>query len=207
MAILCTDAGHGGPDSGAVWGSVMEKDINLIYTMALNEKLKERGHRIYTTRKSDSNVPPLRTRCELINKHYTLNSPRFDMIISIHCNVAVTYDTETGQYRALKSRRGLYAIYSAESDPSTKLARSIADTCKEADIVLSHDGRISTIELGRTLAWIHRTLPPATLVELGYMTNDQDLALLREENYQKKLVETVVDGIENFLNGGNDEKF
>ena len=206
MAILCTDAGHGGPDSGAVWGSVMEKDINLIYTMALNERLKGHGHKVYTTRKSDSNVPPLRTRCELINKHHTLNSPRFDTIISIHCNVAVTYDTERGQYRALKSRRGLYAIYSAESDQGTKLAKSIADTCRNSDIQLSHGGFVSTIELGRTLAWIHRTLPPSVLVELGYMTNDQDLALLREENYQKKLIDAIVNGIENFLDGGNDEK-
>ncbi len=199
MAILCTDAGHGGPDSGAIWGNVMEKDINLIYTLALNKELKKRGHKVYTTRKSDSNVAPLRTRCELINKHHVLNSPRFDLIISIHCNVAVSYDTETGQYRPLKSRRGLYAIYSAESDLSTKLAKSIADTCKNADIQLSHGGLVSTIELGRTLAWIHRTLPPAVLVELGYMTNDQDLELLEESKYQKKLIETLTNGIENFL--------
>ena len=200
MAILCTDAGHGGPDSGAVWGNVLEKDINLIYTLALNEEMKKRGHRVYTTRKSDSNVPPLRTRCELINKHHVMNSPEFDAIISIHCNVAVAYNGQTGGYSALKSQRGLYAIYSAESHSSTKLAESIADTCRNAGIQLSHGGMVSTIELGRTLAWIHRTLPPAVLVELGYMTNDQELALLREEEYQEKLIGTIIEGIENFLN-------
>ena len=197
--MLCTDAGHGGSDTGAFWDDVREKDLNLVYTLALNEELKRRGHTIYTTRKSDINVPPLRTRCLLINEHHRRNSPAFDAIISIHCNVAVRKDNQTGEYSALPSHKGFIAIYSQESNQSTLLSKSIAEQYRLDDIVLKHSGMLSTIELGRTLAWIHRTIPPATLLELGFMTNPDELVLLQEEMYRAKIIQTIANGIENFI--------
>jgi len=144
MSIICTDAGHGGNKPGAVWGEVMEKDLNLLYTTALNEELKRRGHSVLTTRRSDSNVPPLKIRCQLINKHHREKSPEFDAIISIHCNVAVARDRQSGGYNPVPSRRGFYAIYSQESADSTAFAKSIAKECKKNGIALSHGGIIST---------------------------------------------------------------
>ncbi len=199
MSVLCTDAGHGGPDSGAVWRGVREKDLNLAFTLLLNRELKQRGHQIYTTRKSDRHVPPLGIRCRLINAHHRRQAPAFDAIVSIHCNVAVTRDPDTGEYQPLPSRRGLYVIYSRESALSTQLAGKIAEQCASREIALSHRGLLSTLELGRTLAWIHKTIPTAVLIELGFMTNPDELQLLQSNDYRMQLVAAIADGIDEYL--------
>ncbi len=201
MATFCTDPGHGGRDSGAAWEGVLEKDLNLIYTGQLNAMLKQRGHRVFTTRISDEHVPDLLTRCKLINMHHSQNAPRFDAIISIHCNVAAYKDSQTGRYVAKSGVRGFYAIYSRESIKSRDLAQSIANEVMQQGMTVNHGGKISTVELGRSLAWIHKTLPPAVLLELGFMTNPEELERLQDPGYQKKMVEAIVNGLENYLMG------
>lgn len=199
MATFCTDAGHGGSDSGASWQNVLEKDLNLQYTLALNSELKARGHRVLTTRRDDITVPPLGTRCRLINSHHNQKAPQFKAIISLHCNVAAVLDSDTGMYRPISTRKGLYCIYSEASARGKGLARSLAAACEKAGITLSHGGMISTVQLGRALAWIHKTTPPAVLLELGFMTNPDELALLQDEAYRGKMVATIADGIEAYI--------
>ncbi len=197
MATFCTDAGHGGRDSGASWHDTMEKDLNLIYTASLNRALKKRGHTVYTTRDRDTNVPSLSTRCRLVNAHQKQKAPEFDAIISLHCNVAAY--KENGIYKAKTDRRGFYAIYSQESQKSIKLAENIAKQCDAASIKMNHGGMLSTAQLGRSLAWIHKTTPTAVLLELGFMTNPEELALLQTADYQVKMTEALALGIENYL--------
>ncbi|NOX87747.1 MAG: N-acetylmuramoyl-L-alanine amidase [Calditrichaeota bacterium] len=198
MAIFCTDAGHGGTDSGAVWNGVLEKDINLRVVLRLNKFLKDRGHKVWTTRRSDERVPPLKTRCRLINAHHSQKRPRFDAIISIHCNVAAKLDEAGGKYIPVPECRGLYAIYGAESQSGTNLANTIAESCAKKGIVLAHHGILSTLQLGRSLAWIHQTLPTAVLVELGFLTNPDELQLLQTPEYRQTLVEAIAEGLERF---------
>ncbi len=198
MAIFCTDAGHGKPDTGAVWNGVMEKDLNLQVVKKLNRFLKNHGHQVWTTRASDEHVPPLKTRCRLINRHHRLKRPEFDAIISIHCNVAARWDEIRNKYLPLPNHKGLYAIYSAESSSGTEFAKQIAGNAARAGITLAHHGMISTVELGRSLAWIHQTRPTSVLVELGFLTNPDDFEHLQQDDYQQKLVHAIAAGLEAF---------
>ena len=199
MAVFCTDAGHGGPDSGAVWNGVREKDINLQVTLQLNQLLKQNGHRVFTTRKNDQQVPPLKTRCQLINNHHRKKAPAFDAIISIHCNVAAYLDQSTNTYVPIPQRKGLYVIYSQASQMGHALASSIARQAEKAGIQLAHGGLLSTIELGRSLCWIHQTLPPAVLVETGFLTNPEEIKLLQQSDYQQTLIRVITEGSEKAL--------
>jgi N-acetylmuramoyl-L-alanine amidase len=199
MAVFCTDAGHGGSDSGAVWKDIREKDLNLQVTLKLNRLLKERGHTVWTTRRSDEHVPPLSIRCRLINRHYQLNRPAFDAIVSLHCNVAAKWDEAMGTYQPLPRYRGLYAIYSEESVNGKRLARLVAEHASRHDIPLAHHGTLSTVELGRSLAWIHQTRPVSVLVEMGFMTNPEELARLQDEAYQQILAQSIADALEAFV--------
>ncbi len=199
MAIFCTDAGHGKPDTGAVWQGVMEKDINWQVVRRLNAYLKERGHEVWTTRHDDLSVPPLKTRCRLINRHHQLKRPIFDAIISVHCNVAARWEARYGSYQPLPNHKGFYAIYSEESPTGSTLAQSIAEAVSQKGISLAHHGLLSTVQLGRSLAWIHQTLPPAVLVELGFLTNPEDFENLQKPEYQQILVEALTTGLEAFV--------
>lgn len=199
MATFCTDAGHGGSDNGSVWKNMAEKDLNLKYALALNAVLKQRGHRVLTTRKSEKAAPNLATRCQLVNLHHSQKSPRFDAIISIHCGVAAYKNPQTRQYVANHATRGFYAIYNRESIKSRDLASSIANAAIKAGITVKNGGKLSTLELGRSLAWIHKTLPPAVLVELGFLTNDEEMQLLNDSDHQDKIITAIADGIENYV--------
>ncbi len=199
MGVFCTDAGHGGNDTGAVWGGVAEKDINLQAVLKLNRLLKERGHRVFTTRKDDLRVPPLKTRCRLINAHHQQSNPHFDAIVSLNCNVAAYFDSSLNKYLPVPERRGLYAIYSRESEQGSRLANLIAEQCAKVGIPLSHNGILSTVELGRSLAWIHQTLPVAVLVEMGFLTNEEERNLLQQEDYQLIIVNAISDALQAFV--------
>ncbi len=199
MAVFCTDAGHGGTDSGAVWQSIQEKDLNLQITLKLNRLLKERGHTVWTTRRSDEHVPPLSIRCRLVNRHYQLKRPAFDAIVSLHCNVAAKWDETTRTYQPFPKYRGLYAIYSEESVRGRELAQLVAEHASRHDIPLAHHGMLSTVELGRSLAWIHQTRPVSVLVEMGFMTNPDELDRLQEDAYQQLLAQSIADALEAFV--------
>ncbi|GEM_PF-6277839 len=197
MAAICIDAGHGGADPGAVWQNIREKDLNLVYALALDTELKKHGYKILMTRKNDTNVPPLLTRCRLINAHHQQKAPYFDAIISLHCNVAVEPNTLIANPR----QKGLYVIYSAESERSIRLAETIAEQCGKDGFELNHQGLLSTVELGRSLAWIHKTLPTSVLVEMGFMTHPEELLHLQSDQYRSALVQSLAKGLSRFVAG------
>lgn len=74
--VIVIDAGHGGKDSGAVYGDIKEKDI----TLAIAKKLaKALGDNVILTRDGDYYVS-LRERCDIANRADA------SLFISIHVN-------------------------------------------------------------------------------------------------------------------------
>ena len=67
-------SGHGGNDSGAVYGKMIERDMNLICSTALYEELKLRGYKVdYEWNNGD------------VNYEYSI-SHNYDLVISVHFN-------------------------------------------------------------------------------------------------------------------------
>lgn len=79
--VVVIDAGHGGRNPGAVWGELLEKDINLAVALMAGEKLGRLmpQAKIIYTRTTDVDVP-LKDRTEIANH------ANADLFISIHCN-------------------------------------------------------------------------------------------------------------------------
>jgi N-acetylmuramoyl-L-alanine amidase len=76
---IVIDPGHGGKDPGALGSYSKEKDINLILSLKLKDKLIASGIDIVCTREDDRYID-LQPRCDIANKN------RADYFISIHCN-------------------------------------------------------------------------------------------------------------------------
>ena len=67
-------SGHGGKDSGAVYGNLIERDMNLICSKALYEELKLHGYHVdYEWNNGD------------VNYEYSI-SHNYDLVISVHFN-------------------------------------------------------------------------------------------------------------------------
>ena len=79
MATIVLDAGHGGSDSGAVYGSRVEKDDNLALTLAVGDILERNGVNVIYTRTNDIYESPAQKADEA-------NAANADYFVSIHRN-------------------------------------------------------------------------------------------------------------------------
>jgi len=170
------DAGHGGKDPGA--SSVLgfyEKGINLSVALEVARLLEQRGLRVKMTRTDDYFV-------ELEDRAAVANDLDADLFVSIHADSFPE-----------SSRRG-YTIYIARSASSSSrqaanaIARSMSGTGLNSFGVQTAGYHVLTDTRG-----------PAVLVELGYLSNRSEAALLRSSSFQDRLAQAVADGISDYF--------
>lgn len=192
---VIVDAGHGGFDGGAVANDgTNEKDINLKISLKLNDILKDKGINTILTRSTDDavnddsaktirekKVSDIRNRMKLIND--TENS----VFVSIHQN----------SYTSSKYR-GTQVFYSPNTDESREIAQSIQSSVVTE---LQPDNTRQIKQCGSEVYLIYNARRPAVLVECGFMTNSEELAKLKTEDYQQRIAECIANGILNYLQG------
>ncbi len=170
------DAGHGGKDPGAT--SVLgfyEKGINLSVARKVARLLEQRGLRVKMTRSNDSFL-------ELQERAAIANRLRADLFVSIHSD---SFPKST--------RRG-FTVYIACSASSfsrraaSAIARSMSGTGLNSFGVQTAGYHVLTGTRG-----------PAVLVELGYLSNPREAALLRNPSFQNRLAQAVAAGISNYF--------
>lgn len=183
---ICIDPGHGGNDPGAVAGEVKEKDVVLKYAQELAAELRTRGHEILLTRVSD-NFVGLSLRAQRSNEWGA------DCLVSVHANAA-----------SAAAANGMWVIYDDRSarDKGPALARAIFDELRMVPDVEDADEDVEVFAdrtgwVGnRDLTVISKTRAPAVLVELGFLTNPDDLAQLLEREDMADIAVAIADGIE-----------
>ncbi|UCD53373.1 MAG: N-acetylmuramoyl-L-alanine amidase [Phycisphaerales bacterium] len=173
---IVIDAGHGGKDPGAT--SVLgtrEKHINLAVARKVASLLSERGFRVRMTRSSDRFI-------ELEQRAAIANRLRADLFVSIHSDSFPK-----------SSRRG-YTMYVARSasQASFRAAGSIARAMSRTGLG-SHGTQTADYKV------LIRTRGPAVLVEMGYLTNRREAALLKSPSFQTRLAEAIADGISDYF--------
>ncbi|HAR45398.1 MAG TPA: hypothetical protein DCS05_04265 [Nitrospiraceae bacterium] len=163
MAKFLLDAGHGGDKPGAVFDpnvavkgdEIEEEDINLEVTLAAGRMLRDKGHQVLFTRDRDEDLP-LAKRKEMIAQF------RPDAFVSIHCNATESHKS-----------KGVEAFY--RDDVDYPLANIIQQTLA-AMTGLKDRGVFQDIgQLKKRLTVLDDSETiPATLVELGFIDNDED---------------------------------
>lgn len=170
------DAGHGGKDPGA--RSVLgfyEKGINLAVALDVARLLEQRGLRVKMTRTDDYFV-------ELEDRAAIANNLDADLFVSIHSD---SFPKNT--------RRG-FTVYiaNAASSSSRRAANAIARS-------MSGTGLNSFGVERANYHVLTGTRGPAVLVELGYLTNRREAALLSSSSFQDRLAAAVADGISDYF--------
>lgn len=181
------DAGHGGFDGGASAGDVLEKDINLKIALFLADHLKLSGYDVILTREDDSatNDEGDRIRSKKIsdmkNRLALMKSYPDAFFVSIHLN---KYSNS--------QPKGTQVFYSQKTEESKLLAQSIQQTVKE---LLQSDNHREIKPATRDTYLLYNAPIPAVIVECGFLSNPAELALLKTEEYQKKMAFAVYCGI------------
>lgn len=183
--IIMVDPGHGGRDSGTYYGKLYEKDINLEISKALEEELTKNGAIVYMTRTRDIDLSSIydsaKKRGDLYRRLLKIKETKSDLYISIHIN-----------WYQNTSMKGAEVLYNSINENNEKLAKSIM---KEFKTDLGSTRTIKTTDL-----YMYRnTTTPGVLVECGYLSNPTERTLLQQENYQKKLANSITNGIINYL--------
>lgn len=189
-ANVILDPGHGGVDPGALSGDVKEKDIVLDVVLRMNEYLTEHGYSVVLTRDQDVDLGgeltrgrhkrDLNARLEVIN--------RGQVAVSIHCN---TIGDST--------QKGAVVFYQKGSEAGKRLAASLLAELNRVQLL--NDNRPLPIE---NLFLLRTSRIPTVIVELGFLSNQEDKTKLQEAGFRQQLAEALSRGIINYLEGGQE---
>lgn len=173
---IVLDAGHGGNDPGAIEGDVIEKEITLDLAERTKELLEESGYKVGMTRKEDSYVG-LGERVEFAN------SRRAKVFVSIHCNASENH-----------KGNGIETFYNEEKGlKNEKLAEMIHKSVVEKTNANDRGTKIADFTV------IVRSNMPATLIEVGFLTDEVEKKMLQDKDYQEKLAKGISEGIKKYL--------
>lgn len=177
---ILVDPGHGGSDPGAISGGVEEKTVTLNVSLLLRSKLEALGATVEMTRDSDQTLT-LQERLDASNR----SCP--DLFIAVHGNSV-----------AKSQIRGIETYYFDSRDQ--KLAELVLDT---VSLKLKEQAKWSH---ARNLFVLDGNDVPATLVEIGYLTNPTTRALLNTPAYQDKVASALTDSLVAYLADSGSEK-
>ena len=177
---LVLDAGHGGEDGGAVSiTGVPESKINLAIVLKLRDVLGLYGVDPILLREEDvslhdSGAGTLREkkRSDLKNRVAAVEEVEGGTLLSIHQN---TYPGS--RYH------GAHVFY-APTEGSQELAEHFQNSIKAA---LQPENERAVKRIPDTVYIMNHVTCPAVLIECGFLTNPEEEAMLRDEDYQRRL--------------------
>ena len=215
--VIALDPGHGGIDPGAERGGAREADLMLRFAGELAALLRERGHEVVLTRRDDSFVD-LRGRATLARRAGA------DLLVSLHADAiegegasgATVYtlgpDAEDALTRELTRRQARDDILRGAdlggagdavagvlidlarvdtAHRSQTLARALLSGIEDAGLGLHKRPR-----LGAAFTVLKSPDVPSVLLELGFMSDPDDLRNLLNRDWRARMAHAVVRGIE-----------
>jgi len=223
LIVIALDPGHGGEDPGAIGPTgLREKDVVLAVALKLRDKLNSNPNiRVMMTRDADFFVP----LNERVRKARRVQA---DLFVSIHADAFFTPAARGASVFALSDGAATSAaarwmanrenaadmvggvnnvavkdalVLRAMLDMST--SAQIKDSMKLGSEVLGQIGRVGNLHKKKVeqagFAVLKAPDVPSILVETAFISNPQEEAKLRDEDYQDKLVEALATGIARYF--------
>lgn len=179
--VIYIDPGHGGKDPGTVYKYIYEKDINLDICLKLQKVLESEGAIVYLTRYGDydlSNNSYSRKKSDLNNRAKIINESGADIYISIHLN-SISSSTW----------KGAQVFYDDVNEKNIEIANLFQEQLKK-DLKTNREVKeIKTMLMNRKIK------VPGILIEAGFLSNPNDRYLLRQDDYQYKICNSIRDGL------------
>ncbi len=186
---IVVDPGHGGPDGGAVApDGTIEKTIALSVAQYLRDYLQQAGAYVIMTRDDDHDLAnpdtkgysrrkaeDLKARLMMIRDH------KADLFCSIHLN-----SNPAGG-------RGAQVFYDTELEASKQLAQAIQQQFQKE---LNSKRQIEPQD---DLYLLRHAHIPAVLAEVGFLSDAEELPLLKQKSYQKKIAYAMYQGVLEYI--------
>ena len=182
---VVVDAGHGGNEPGASSHGIVEKQVVLRIAKYLVDELAERDVLATMTRWDDVFIP-------LSHRAHIANTRLADAFLSLHLNAsgnpsvtgAQTFHcagSVKGQSLAEYCQQGLDAVFL----PPTRWTGVFPDDSPQCG--------------NRKLTVLRKTQMPAALLEMGFVTNAMDRAIVTTPTLQRAIASAVADAVKEWL--------
>lgn len=180
--VIYIDPGHGGVDPGAVYKDIYESDINLEISLNLAETLEKYGAIVYLTRYGDYDLSVTnsinRKRSDLSRRANVINKSLCDMYISIHLNA-----------ESSSTWRGAQVFYDDINPKNEKIATIMQNVLKK-DLKTKREYKKFSDK------YLHKRVErPGILVEVGFLSNENERYLLRQKTYHQKVSNAITRGV------------
>jgi N-acetylmuramoyl-L-alanine amidase len=216
--VIAIDPGHGGDNLGVQAGAdLQEKNLVLGVARRLERRLRGSDHRVVLTRTGDSDLPS--EYRSAIGNHY-----RAKGFISIHAGGAPSSSTR-GPVVYYHRYMTQPVWESPEEGTQTvavsagRRARSTMVRWEEGQRAHLHQSRELAIAMQRELnrlygsenqpvevplALLAPVMAPAVLVEVGFLTSDEDQAKLQSADFQEQLAAAMARAVVRFFDRGDE---
>jgi N-acetylmuramoyl-L-alanine amidase len=220
--VVVIDPGHGGPDNGTQWDGASEKNLVLTFALALRDRIEKSGkYRVVMTRTDDTFIP-------LDDRVKFARSQSASLFVSIHADAlprregdaqgASIYtlsdrasDAEAERLAETENKADAIGGVNLTEEP-TEVADILIDLAQRETRTFSN--RFARLLMGemKTATRMHKNplksagfrvlkAPdvPSVLVELGYVSNKDDLEHLQSDNWRSRTVASVAHAIDMFF--------
>jgi N-acetylmuramoyl-L-alanine amidase len=213
---IVIDAGHGGKDPGAIGQSgLKEKSVTMDVVKRLKLLLEEKGFDVVLTRKAD-NFISLPKRVDISN------NSKADLFVSIHANANrerdlsgfEIYHVAANSDHFDRRRQGSLSLSRYGVNSSSVCGDSLILRAVLWDLIRAYC-REESVELASCICGVigrqleapvlgiksanFRVLKgarmPAILVEIGFISNNDEEDLLRRGSYRQQIARGITDGI------------
>ena len=182
---IVIDPGHGGEDSGTFGGAdAKEKEISLAIAKQLERQLKMRlDAEVHLVRDGDYTVPREK-------RHTLLKEAAPDLLIILHVQASLRSESE-GMSLFIMPETKTTTTATDKPNYSLQLAKMIGKSA------LKHEIGVEGILRAKMLPLVGGDLP-TVMVEIGYLSNEQDRIMLTDIEGQAEYAEAIYAGIKNF---------
>lgn len=187
LRAVAIDVGHGGQDPGAIGLSgVKEKDVVFAFARQLEKLLKmQLGVNVYLSRDGDYSL-------DMEGRLKAIARPDVDAYILLHAQ---------GSFSAAASGIELYIRPIEETNGDSPQAGELGDSIRLAMDIrqsLRGDGFDVTEIQQAGLLPLGRGNLPTVLLELGYLSNPDDLSILTDSEARQMLAQAILAGLGKF---------
>lgn len=168
------DAGHGGTDSGACANGLVEKDMNLVTTLACKDELEYNGVKVHMARTNDKSV-------SLAERTNMANNTNSKFYVSIHHNAG---GGDRGEF--------IHSIYRGAGET---LADNIGNEMRDQ---LGQQKKVYSKTNSSNKDYYHvirETKMSAVIVEVCFLDNATDVQIADTVDEQKRNGRVIAHGI------------
>ena len=204
IGVITLDPGHGGGDSGAKWAEeVLEKNLVLQLASQVEDRLKEGSHRPRLTRTQDIALSPTQ-RSAFANYHGC------QAFVSLHAGWAphqrshggVVYVHDYLDSDVTSNPKSETELISWEDGQRAHRSESLSlAKLIQAELNRLYETQNSVVKVPLTV--LAPVAAPAVLVEVGFLTHEDDREKLSSIEFQEELAGAITSAVVTFLQNDN----